>query len=254
MPKKNRPEAATSGAADTIANDAASKSAPRRPKRKATRGASTASSRATCGAVPVACRMGGATPPNDPEDDRIERGRQAWKSLKEAGRTTWENWLIVGEALKVGRSHAMERAKTDKPRGKRYAEEFHYWLQIHGFDAIDKSDRRKLLLCMEDPRIEKWREGLTEEQRASWNHPSTVWRVSRCKTRGINAVNEKVEAPIPNPNDLPPSVQEFDEENEELAWQRGLLDRVIKAIRAVTLNDRWLLPRTTRPRAARITG
>jgi hypothetical protein len=180
----------------------------------------------------------------NPTNDAVVRGQEAWKCLKETGRTTWEQWKVVGQALLVGRHHAMEVAKIKTPNGKRYSEAFHFWLQSHGFDAIEKADRHKLLSIMEDlERIEKWREGLTEAQRVAWNHPSTVWRISQyCKDRGIDAVNRKAEAPIPNPQDLPPPAEKFEEENAELVWQRGLEGRARKAIGEAKLNDHWLFP------------
>ena len=107
-----------------------------------------------------ATSMGGAALPtitNDPDDDHIERGKQAWKRLKEAGRNSWEEWKLIGTALMTGREHAMAVAKTKK-NGKRYSEQFNIWLQIHDFHTIDKADRTKLLSIMEDlERIEKWR-------------------------------------------------------------------------------------------------
>ena len=91
-------------------------------------------------------------------------------------------------------------------------------------------------------RIEQWRATLTEGQRVAWNAPSTVWRVAHCKTRGMKAVLEKTEAPIPNPSDLARPADEFAEENEQLAWQRGLFERLMKTIDNLTLHGRWLLP------------
>jgi hypothetical protein len=186
-------------------------------------------------------RIGGAAPPIADQDPDVERGLKAWQRLMEAGRTSWADWKLIGTALMAGRRHAMEKASTNRPAGKRYNEAFHYWLETRGFLEIDKADRGKLLSIMEDlDRIEKWREGLTEAQRAAWNSPSTVWRVSRCKDRGINAVNKKAEVPMPDPKDLPPSA-EFEEEDKEVSWQRGLLGRVRKAIGDIKILD-WRLP------------
>jgi hypothetical protein len=178
------------------------------------------------------------------KDPDVARGLQAWQRLKEAGRTSWADWILIGIALMAGRQYAMEIAKTNKLKSKRYIQAFHYWLETRGFLEIDKADRVKLLSIMEDlERIEKWREGLTEAQRAAWNHPSTVWRVSRCKDRGIDAVNAKAEAPIPNPKDLPQPADQFEEDKEALVWQCGLLERVRKAIDGVKLHhDHWLIP------------
>ena len=189
--------------------------------------------------------MGRAAQPiiiNDPDDDdHIVRGQQAWKRLKEAGRTTWADWKLVGTALLAGRQHAIEVAKTDT--GKRYSDAFHFWLQTRGFDKIHKTDRAKLLQIMDDlERFEKWLDTKTENERASWNHPSTVWRISRCKTRGIKAFFEKVEAPIPNVKDLAPSAEKFEEDDEERNWQRELAFYVRKAIGCIKVPERWLLP------------
>lgn len=194
-----------------------------------------------------ATSVGGAAPltiTSDPDDDdHIVRAQQAWARLKESGPTSWEDWKLVGAALMTGRQHAMKVAPAKTPRGSRYTEAFSIWLQIHGFDAIDKADRTKLLSIMEDlDRIEKWREQLTEGQRAAWNAPSTVWRISRCKTRGIKAVIAKAEAPIPNVKDLPPQLADkFEEENEQRVWQIGLEGRARKAIDAAKLEGPWLL-------------
>jgi hypothetical protein len=176
-------------------------------------------------------------------NDPVARGQEAWKRLKTAGRQTWDDWKQVGAALMAGRLHALDAAKTTTPTGKAYNQAFHYWLQTRRLDEIDKSDRSKLLLIMGNlDGIEKWLAKKTEAERASWNHPSTVWRVSRCKDRGIEAVNKKTEAPVPNPGDLPQPAAEFEEENKELAWQRGLAQRLRRVIGDVKLNDHWLLP------------
>ena len=78
-----------------------------------------------------ATSVGGAALPtitNDPDDDHIERGKQAWKRLKEAGRNSWEEWKLIGTALMTGREHAMAITKTKK-NGKRYSEQFNIWLR-----------------------------------------------------------------------------------------------------------------------------
>jgi hypothetical protein len=156
---------------------------------------------------------------------------------------TWEKWKEVGAAAMVGRRHAMALAKTSKPAGKRYNEAFGFWVKTRGFDEIDPADLTKLLSLMGNlEQIEKWLAGKTDAQRASWNHPSTIWRVSRCKDRGIEADNQKRETPTPNPKDLPPPAEEFSEENETLAWQRGLEYRARKAIHEADLGGLWIRP------------
>jgi hypothetical protein len=151
-------------------------------------------------------RIGRAALPkinNDP-DDPVALGREAWRRLKGAGRTSWEDWLILGEALQVGRQEAVNKV-NGKPGSKSYNQTFGHWLQIHGFDEIDKSDRSKLFFIIEDlARVQKWREGLTEAQRASWNHPSTVWRVYNCADRGWRAMKAALAVNAAKPGNVVP--------------------------------------------------
>ena len=194
-------------------------------------------------------KVGGAAQPTFSGDDPVARGREAWERLKAVGRTSWEDWKTVGAALLAGRTHAMAKANKNEPRGERYKVEFRNWLQIHKFDSIDKSDRGRLIWIMQPEnldRIEKLRATWTDAQRASWNSPSKVWKVATCKDRGIAAMEKaekakQAETPMPNPSDLPPPTDQFDEENEELAWQRGLLLRIPKATDLLTLRGSWLL-------------
>jgi hypothetical protein len=53
-------------------------------------------------------------------------------------------------------------------------------------------------------------------------------------------VNQKAEAPIPNPKDLPPPTAEFEEDEKDLVWQRGLENRARRAIGDAKLNGHWL--------------
>ena len=137
----------------------------------------------------------------------------------------------------------MKVAKTTKLNSKRYGNVFSVWLETHGLDAIDKADRGKLLKIMDNLEpFEEWLNTKTEAERAKWNHPSTVWRISRCKTRGINAVNAKAQAPKPNAEDLPPELADkLEEENDRRDWQRRLGERARKAIEWAELNGDWLL-------------
>jgi hypothetical protein len=70
-------------------------------------------------------RIGGAAPPMADKDPDVARGLQAWQRLKEAGRTSWADWILIGIALMAGRQYAMEIAKTNKLKSKRYIQAFH---------------------------------------------------------------------------------------------------------------------------------
>lgn len=134
-------------------------------------------------------RLNGAPPPL--ADDPVALGREAWERRKADARASWEDWLAIGEALMVGRQQAMAEANTNRPAGKGYNQQFHHWLQIHGFDDIDGSDRSKLMWLIDRrDEVEEWRAEMTPGQRAAWNHPSTVARVAKCAERGLPSVKK----------------------------------------------------------------
>jgi hypothetical protein len=119
--------------------------------------------------------LGGPT-----QEQIIKRAQEAWERLVKGH--TWLDWLLIGEALLLGRTEAMHDAQTNQPTGRRYAGLFGAWLQKHGFDAIDKSDRSRLFECLgHRAEIEVWRTALPLNKQLSLNHPSTVlhhWKAS----------------------------------------------------------------------------
>jgi hypothetical protein len=125
-----------------------------------------------------------ALPRPDDSDNPVARGREAWQRRKADACASWQDWLIIGEALVIGREWAMAKA-NGKPGSRHYNVEFGEWLRLHGFDDIDKSDRSKLVSIMQAlPKIEAWRATLTEGQRLRLNSPSAVWRAFLCPRRG----------------------------------------------------------------------
>jgi hypothetical protein len=111
----------------------------------------------------------------------IQAGQAAWQRLNDC--QTWNDWLLVGEALLVGRSEAMTAARTNKPEGRRYNEEMAAWLKATNFTNIDKGTRSRLLDCIEHrAEIEKWRATLTTTERLKINHPTSILRHWQRKT------------------------------------------------------------------------
>jgi hypothetical protein len=106
-------------------------------------------------------------------DEVIRMGQEAWSRL---GRS-WQDWLAVGEAIRIGRHRAMLAANTNRPSGARYESIFGDWLRETGFAALDKGVRKRLLDCLEHCHtIEAWRQTLPENKRQLLNHPNTIWR------------------------------------------------------------------------------
>jgi hypothetical protein len=128
------------------------------------------------------------------ETDRIaELGRDAWRRLKKT--KIWNDWLMVGEALMVGRQLAMDEAKTNQPIGRRYNQIFGEWLIHYKLNDMDGSDRKRLFTVMENKHaIEAWRDAKPLRERLMLNHPNVVLRKWRTET---SEPKEKESRPSP---------------------------------------------------------
>lgn len=109
------------------------------------------------------------------ELEAVAHGRDAWARLKKD--QTFEDWLLVGQTLGIGRSWAMRRAGTNAPAGRGYNEAFSGWLADNGFSDIDRGTRSRLADIMEHrSEIEAWRHQLPLAERLRKNHPNAIWR------------------------------------------------------------------------------
>jgi hypothetical protein len=108
--------------------------------------------------------------------DAIVAGRAAWHRLRDREKATWHDWMIIAEALVVGRTRAMITAQTNKPVGTLYVRAIGAWLTANGFDEINPQERYRAILCLEHrEEIEQWRAGLDDAKRRRLNHPAAVW-------------------------------------------------------------------------------
>jgi hypothetical protein len=109
------------------------------------------------------------------EQDAVNHGRDARLRLKQD--QTFEDWLLVGQALEIGRQLAMRRAYTNQPVGRAYNTAFSDWMATNGFGDIDKGTRSRLADIMAHrPEIETWRQKLPQSERLRKNHPNSIWR------------------------------------------------------------------------------
>lgn len=170
--------------------------------------------------------------------DPVELGREAWQRRKADGRNCWDDWRLIGQALLVGRKEAMRLAKKDRPAGRKYNELVGNWVQMHGFAEIDKSDRAKLLSIVEKlDEVEAWRATLTDSQRATLNHPSSIWRAWLCPRRGNRG---RPPGGQPQPTVVAPAgAADSDADDDREDWQRGLMLRASKAIGDADMKDLW---------------
>jgi hypothetical protein len=107
--------------------------------------------------------------------DVYREGREALDRISTA--RDWSDWQKVGAALAAGRTEAMRSANTNRPKGKKYNQDFGDVLKREHLDSIDSATRYQLLQIAENlPAIEEWREKLDPDRRLKLNHPSTIWR------------------------------------------------------------------------------
>lgn len=124
-----------------------------------------------------------------PEADTIQQAREALGRLREAERTSWADWLLIGRALLIARRDCMLEAKANSPFGWRYNQAMGAWLRTNGLDGVSGQDRHKLLECLAHE-IEAWRTTLTdlrpilERQRGGRIPVPRDWRGRRCRCPG----------------------------------------------------------------------
>jgi hypothetical protein len=110
-------------------------------------------------------------------NDPIADGKAAWQRLKTNERTSWADWVLIARALEIGRGEARKMARADAPVGSKYNAEMGRWLREHDLADIPAQARYRAVQCLKRlPEIERWREGLTDKQRSSWNHPNAIWQ------------------------------------------------------------------------------
>jgi hypothetical protein len=92
-------------------------------------------------------------------------------------RRSWDDWLLIAEALQAGRTEVVHALYTNETHGRRFEKAMGEWLIAHGFKEIDKGARSRLLDCLKHKvEIQAWRAALTDSERWKFNHPDTVLR------------------------------------------------------------------------------
>jgi hypothetical protein len=145
------------------------------------------------------------------EFDRVSRqGAAAWKSLKRE--KNWNDWLKVGEALRIWREWAQNQSRANRPIGKAYNMAFGEKLLEYKLDDMDKGTRSRLFDVMDNlPLIEEWRRTLPLTERLKLNHPNAVLR----KWKAFMKPEPREEDGEPKPT-LRDSVVNLSEENAAL--------------------------------------
>lgn len=117
----------------------------------------------------------------------VARGRDAWHRLATQPRRSWNDYMLVADALEEGRRQCRAQLKlpADKSRrlGRAFNTLFSDWIRENGFGAIDGGTRSLLTECLSHrEEIEAFLESLPTRERLFLNYPGAVldrWRKTR---------------------------------------------------------------------------
>jgi hypothetical protein len=93
-----------------------------------------------------------------------------------------DKWLLLGEALLVGRAWAMKQAHVSKPYGRGYVTAFSRWLEESEFKTMESNRRGSLMTLAENKEeVLAWFSALPEGRRSRPRNPEAIlqaWRKS----------------------------------------------------------------------------
>lgn len=116
----------------------------------------------------------------------IKAGLDAWRLTQKSA--SFENWMIIGKALQVGRNAAT--CATGATTGARYSKTFYSWANERGFGGMSKADRWSACDLVENiDALEKWRASLPEKQRRRLINPLSNmrrWRKATQQTKPVD--------------------------------------------------------------------
>lgn len=170
------------------------------------------------------------------ESDIISDAQQAWQRLSDRSRASWQDWLVVGHAVVIGRSEAMQAANTSRPFGITYTRAIGAWLIQNGLGGIVAQERYRLTLCIENlAAIEGWMATLAPEKRLKLNHPNTVWWRWQDSTKAATTTPKGKKIGSDRP----------------IHWNTETIQRAADAIRATCSRDYVLMARVALKAAIR---
>jgi hypothetical protein len=171
-----------------------------------------------------------------PTKEIVRRGQEAL----DRKRRSFDDWLLIGGALEIGRIEVMRAANTNLATGKRYERQMAEWLHARGFHLIDKCTRSHLSDCLKHrAETAEWLAPKTEGERFKLNHPTTVLRKWRASTVVPNPNAPKRPSPMAKLQD---SLAHLEEENHRMRKEieRGGGDLWTPEDRPEDIGDIWL--------------
>jgi hypothetical protein len=120
------------------------------------------------------------------ESDLYACARESWLRLKSNAHQTWDDYLVIGQALVAARTEKMRDLGINRPHGPRFRKAISAWLREHHLDDIPKAVRSVLIELMDHrPEVDEMMATWSPAQCADRNHPHTVrrylkkWRAER---------------------------------------------------------------------------
>src|SRR5262245_53879760 len=116
-----------------------------------------------------------------PEEEIIQRGREAWKRISKGQH--FNDWMDVARAIAAGRERLLREMhlepRADGKHGRAYNEALNDWLRREGWHGIDSNTMTQLSWCLkhlgliEEERTRLLRDG-QQRKYVGLNHPKIV--------------------------------------------------------------------------------
>jgi hypothetical protein len=172
-------------------------------------------------------------------EDQIAAARDAWVRICRRGQTTFDDWVLIGRAVAIGRAECLKIAGSNRPFGKKYTAAMGLWLANAGLDGIHQQERYWALKIVDNiAEIEAWRATLDDAGRRHFNHPQSIWTHWR---RSLGAERSKP----------PPREQRRPRSGRAIFWGQDHIRRAAHAMRESRSSDYFVLARVALQAAIR---
>jgi hypothetical protein len=148
-------------------------------------------------APPAARRSSGPPITAGPQDEQLIRvGRVAWRRVRDSVAGTFESWVAIGRAIRVGQRLVLSLMSAKVGAGKRpfggaFNRMMGAWLAENGFDDIDPVTRHDAVWIVDYyTEVAEWRDSLPECQRVRLNAPGYVRKEYLAAQQGLGRRGE----------------------------------------------------------------
>ena len=112
----------------------------------------------------------------------IRAGAEAWQAASADKCHSFAAYVLIGNALLIGRDHAMKAVGVNAPHGRRYSLALRQWMQGFGFGDMPDTTRKYIVLLVDNAAaIEAWRAALPQRERdriGNAQHMVRRWQAS----------------------------------------------------------------------------